>query len=80
MKNAFEELEEVLGSVESWLEAFARQPLSRQKRELAESLARYVKHCRRDKRKWRSESAAQHAIIKINRVWYTLYIDEDWRP
>jgi hypothetical protein len=73
MKNDFQELEETLRSVENWLLVFTSQPLDAKKRELAESLARYVQHCRGDKRKWRSESAAKRATLKVNRVWYALY-------
>ncbi len=80
MKNVFERLEEALSSVERWLPVLMQQPLKPRDLKLAESLDRYVKYCRRDRRKWQSASAAERATAKVNRTWYTLYVEQKWRP
>ena len=73
MPNAFTRLRKTLAAVEQWLPDYLQLNLSKQERDLAISLQKYVGQCYRDKRKWRSELAAEHAIIKIDGVWFKLY-------
>jgi hypothetical protein len=73
MKDAFQLLQLELDSVELWLDSYMKLPLPTGQRRLAVSLKKYIAHCRRDKSKWRSESAANHARLKVKDAWIALY-------
>ena len=65
MKTVFDELREELESVQTWIDKHLAGPLPAKERQLVESLGKYVEHCRRDPKKWRSESEAMNARIKL---------------
>jgi hypothetical protein len=73
MPDTFTQFRQLLDAVDRWLPVYLASELSAKERALAMSLQRYVSRCRRDVQKWRSESAAERAILKINRMWYQLY-------
>ncbi len=79
MRDSFDRLEETLDSAEQWLDRFLQRSVNAKDRQLAESLRQYVSHCRRDKKKWRSELAAERAMMKIDSVWYALLARGHWR-
>ncbi len=76
MKDVFDELREELESVDRWLDQLLLNPLPAHDRKLAESLKKYVAHCRRDKTKWRWEKAATDARLKVKQSWGWLYLQQ----
>jgi hypothetical protein len=79
MKTVFDELREDLESVDRWIDAYLQGPLPAKEREFAAKAKKYISHCRRDKRRWRSESAAINARIKLKDIWSTLYLRQAQR-
>lgn len=65
----FQRLKRVQEETEGWLGRHFPEPLrDPDEAALARSLARYIRHCRRDAKKWSDEGHAGRAIDKIRRA------------
>jgi hypothetical protein len=69
MKSVFDTLREELDSVGNWVDDHLTRPRPSKERALVASLRKHMVHCRLDKGKWRSESEAMAARIKVKNAW-----------
>jgi hypothetical protein len=73
MDDVFEKLKKLLTDSDHWCDQLATFPLSEEQKMLADTLRRYILHCRLDRTKRTSAAAARKAIERIKQFSMKLH-------